>query len=106
MSAMNKLPPERRAQILGMMAEGVSLRAITRLTGASKNTIVKLLADAGEAFSDYQDRTLRDLKCKRIQVDEIWSFVYAKRRTSRPPRPRRRTRATSGRGPRSTPTPS
>lgn len=77
---MNKLPPERRAQILGMMAEGVSLRAISRLTGASKNTIAKLVADAGEAFSDFQDRTLRDLKCKRIQVDEIWSFVYAKQK--------------------------
>ena len=75
---MNKLPAERRAEILGMMVEGVSIRAISRMTGASKNTIVKLLADAGEAFSDYQDRTLRNLKCRRIQVDEIWSFVYAK----------------------------
>ena len=48
------------------------------MTGASKNTIVKLLADAGEAFSDYQDRTLRNLPCKHLQVDEVWSFVYAK----------------------------
>ena len=63
-----------------MMVEGVSLRAISRLTGASKNTIVKLLEDAGEAFSDYQDRTLRNLPCKRVQVDEIWSFVYAKQK--------------------------
>jgi IS1 family transposase len=77
---MNKLPPAKRAEILGMMVEGVSLRAISRLTGASKNTIVKLLEDAGEAFSDYQDRTLRNLSCKRIQVDEVWSFVYAKAR--------------------------
>jgi len=75
---MNKLSSAKRAEILGMMAEGVSLRAISRLTGASKNTIVKLLEDAGEAFSDYQDRTLRNLSCKRVQVDEIWSFVYAK----------------------------
>lgn len=75
---MNKLTRAARAEILGMMVEGVSLRAIARLTGASKNTIVKLLADAGEAFSDYQDRTLRDLTCKRVQVDEIWAFVYAK----------------------------
>ncbi len=75
---MNKLSRETRAQILGMMVEGVSIRAISRMTGASKNTIVKLLEDAGEAFSDYQDRTLRGLTCKRVQVDEIWAFVYAK----------------------------
>jgi IS1 family transposase len=77
---MNKLPSAKRAEILGMMAEGVSLRAIARLTGASKNTIVKLLEDAGEAFSDYQDKAFRNLPCKRLQVDEIWSFVYAKQR--------------------------
>ena len=65
-------------QILGLMVEGTSIRSISRLTGASKNTVVKLLEDAGEAFSDYQDRTLRNLTCKRVQVDEIWAFVYAK----------------------------
>jgi len=75
---MNKLSRDARTQILGMMVEGVSIRAISRMTGASKNTVVKLLADAGEAFSDYQDRTLRGLTCKRVQVDEIWAFVYAK----------------------------
>lgn len=75
---MNKLPSAKRAEILGLMVEGVSIRAITRLTGVSKNTVVKLLEDAGEAFSDYQDRTLRGLTCKRVQVDEIWAFVYAK----------------------------
>ncbi len=75
---MNKLSRDARAQILGLMVEGTSIRAISRLTGASKNTIVKLLADAGEAFSNYQDRTLRGLTCKRVQVDEIWAFVYAK----------------------------
>jgi IS1 family transposase len=77
---MNKLPPEKRAQILGMMVEGVSIRAIARLTGASKNTIVKLLVDAGQACSEYQDRTLRDLRSKRLQLDEIWSFIGAKER--------------------------
>jgi len=77
---MNKLSREARAQILGMMVEGVSIRAISRLTGASKNTIAKLLEDAGQAFSDYQDRTLRALTCKRVQVDEIWCFVYAKQK--------------------------
>ncbi len=80
MVRMNKLPRDARAQILGMMVEGVSIRAISRMTGASKNTIAKLLADAGDAFSDYQDRTLRNLTCKRLQVDEIWAFVYAKQK--------------------------
>jgi IS1 family transposase len=77
---MNKLTTAKRAQILGMMVEGVSIRAISRMTGASKNTIVKLLTDAGEACSDYQDRTLRNLPCKRLQADEIWSFVYPKQK--------------------------
>jgi IS1 family transposase len=77
---VNKLSRERRAQILGMMVESNSIRAIVRMTGASKNTIVKLLEDAGEAFSDYQDRALRDLPCKRLQLDEIWAFCYTKQR--------------------------
>jgi IS1 family transposase len=77
---MNRLPSEKRAQILGMMVEGVSIRAIARMTGASKNTIVKLLRDAGQACADYQDRTLRNLSCRRLQLDEIWSFVYAKQK--------------------------
>src|SRR5436190_10356990 len=75
---MNKLPSEKRAQILQMMVEGVSIRAIVRMTGASKNTVAKLLVDAGTAFAEYQDDHLRNLPCKRVQVDEIWSFVYAK----------------------------
>src|ERR1700722_16026131 len=78
MLGMNKLPSVKRAEILGMMVEGVSLRAISRMTGASKNPLAKLGEDAGEAFSDYQDRTLRNLTCKRLQVDEVWAFVYAK----------------------------
>ena len=75
---MNRLTTGKRAQILNMMVEGVSIRSVSRLTGASKNTIVKLLADAGKACSEYQDRTFRELACKRLQLDEIWSFVYAK----------------------------
>ena len=77
---MNKLSTDRRAQILGVMVEGNSIRAIVRMTGASKNTIIKLLEDAGEAFSYYQDRSFHDLPCKRLQLDEIWAFCYAKAR--------------------------
>jgi len=75
---MNRLTLKARAQILGLMVEGMSIRAISRVTGASKNTIVKLLADVGAACSKYQDEHLRNLPCKRLQLDEIWSFVGAK----------------------------
>jgi IS1 family transposase len=75
---MNRLNREERAKILQMMAEGVSLRAISRMTGISRNTGLKLVADAGQAFAAYQDKAFRNLPCKRLQVDEIWSFTYAK----------------------------
>src|SRR5205809_632225 len=75
---MNRLPLERRAQIIGMLAEGNSLRAASRLADVSINTVTKLLLDVGAAVEEYQDKALRNLKCKRIQCDEIWSFVYAK----------------------------
>lgn len=78
MLGMNKLTRAQRAQILSLLVEGNSLRAVTRITGASINTVTKLLIDAGRACSEYQDRTLRNLSCKRLQVDEIWAFCYAK----------------------------
>lgn len=79
---MNKLNTATRAQILHCLVEGNSIRATVRLTGASKNTVTKLLCDAGRACSAYQDKTLRNLKCKRIQCDEIWSFVGAKEKNA------------------------
>ena len=75
---MNRTSNEKRAQIIACLAEGNSMRATSRLTGAAINTVVKLLCDAGHACSDYQDKVFRNLKCQRIQCDEIWSFVYAK----------------------------
>ena len=75
---MNKLPSETRARILHLLCEGNSIRATVRLTGASKNTIAKLLVTAGQACMDYQDRVLVNLNCKRIEVDELWSFVGSK----------------------------
>ncbi len=78
--SMNKSSPERRAQILQMMVEGVSIRAIARMTGSSKNTIVKLLSDAGNACAEYQNKHLRNLQSERVQADEIWSFVYSKQK--------------------------
>src|SRR2546426_6953431 len=75
---MNRLPLERRAQIIGLLAEGNSLRATSRLADVSINTVTKLLLDVGAACEEYQDKTLRNLKCRRIQCDEIWAYVYAK----------------------------
>lgn len=80
MLAMNKLPRDRRVQIVSLLVEGMSLRAITRITGASINTVTKLLEDAGQACAEYQDKAFRNLTCKRLQVDEIWAFCYAKQR--------------------------
>src|SRR5690349_8136696 len=77
---MNKLSRERRAQILGMMVEGVSIRAIVRMTGVSKNTVTKLLEDAGEAFLFYHDRYVRGITARRVQCDEIWSFAGCKQK--------------------------
>lgn len=77
---MNKLSSEERAKILHLLCEGMSIRAVTRLTGKSKNTVTKLLNDAGAALGAYQDRVLRNLACESVQVDEIWSFCYAKER--------------------------
>jgi IS1 family transposase len=75
---MRKLPSAERARILHMLCEGMSIRAITRLTGASKNTVSKLLIDAGKACMAYHDQFVRRVKAGRIQVDEIWTFTYAK----------------------------
>lgn len=77
---MNKLPSEKRAQILHLLCEGNSLRATSRLADVAYNSVAKLFVDAAKACLDYQDRTLRGLKCRRIQLDEIWSFVYAKQK--------------------------
>jgi len=75
---MNKLPHEKRVQILGMLVEGMSLRAASRLIGCSLNTVTKLLVDVGAACEAYHDEHVRNLTCKRVQCDEIWSFTYSK----------------------------
>ena len=77
---MNKLTVSDRARILQLLVEGMSLRAISRATGASINTISKLLIQAGEACYAYHNANVRDVAARRVQVDEIWSFTYAKQR--------------------------
>lgn len=75
---MNKLPNAKRAQILSMLVEGSSMRSISRVADVSINTVAKLLAEAGEACEAFHDETVRGVKAKRVQCDEIWAFCYAK----------------------------
>lgn len=75
---MNKLPLQTRITILNMLVEGSSMRSISRITGVSINTVTKLLEDAGKACAAYHDATVRNVKSKDVQCDEIWSFCYAK----------------------------
>lgn len=79
---MNRLSLQDRAKIIGCLVEGVSMRATTRLVGCSINTITKLLVDLGTACAIYQNETLRNLPCKRVQVDEIWAFCYSKKKNT------------------------
>jgi IS1 family transposase len=77
---MNKLPIETRVQILSMLCEGSSMGSVSRITGVSFNTVVKLLIDAGHACAAFHDVTVRGITAKSIQADEIWSFSYAKQK--------------------------
>jgi IS1 family transposase len=77
---MNRLPIEKRVQIVTMLVEGMSMRAVSRVADVSINTVTKLLADVGMACADYQDRTMRNLTLSNVQVDEIWAFIGAKQK--------------------------
>jgi IS1 family transposase len=77
---MNKLSASDRARVLHLLCEGNSVRSITRLLGVGKNTVLRLLVDAGKACDAYHNEHVKGLKSKRIQVDEIWSFVAAKQK--------------------------
>jgi IS1 family transposase/DNA-binding CsgD family transcriptional regulator len=79
-SGMNKLDVASRAQILAMLCEGASMRSVSRLADVSINTVAKLLMDAGKFCAAYHDANVRNVKAKRVQVDEIWSFTYAKQK--------------------------
>jgi IS1 family transposase len=81
---MNRLDSGRRSQVIAALVEGNSLRSTSRMTGVAINTVVKLAVDAGAVCSDYQDRVMRNLPCKRIQVDECWAFCYAKAKNVTP----------------------
>jgi IS1 family transposase len=81
---MNRLTPEKQAQVVAALVEGNSIRATVRMTGVAKNTIAKLLVELGAACSNYLNEHLVNLNCKRVQIDEIWSFCYAKAKNVTP----------------------
>src|SRR5258705_11444555 len=78
--SMKMLRREKQAQIIGCLVEGNSLRSTARMCEVAFNTVLKLLPEIGRVCLEYQDKTLRNLKCKRIQCDECWSFCYAKQK--------------------------
>src|SRR5947209_20628588 len=75
---MNQLDDSKRAQVLSALCEGNSIRSITRMFNVGKNTVARLLVQAGAACAEYQDEVLKNLPCTRVQCDEIWSFVGSK----------------------------
>lgn len=79
---MNCLDSKIRAQVIGCLIEGCSIRATCRMTGVAKNTVVKLLEDMGAACAAYHDRHVRNLRVRRLQCDEIWSFVGCKKKNA------------------------
>lgn len=77
---MNRLPIAKRVQIITLLVEGNSLRSTSRIADVSINTVTKLLVSVGAACQKFHDSMVKDLSCKRVQCDEIWSFVYAKQK--------------------------
>ncbi len=77
---MNKLDTKERAQLISVLVEGNSLRATARICDVAFNTVLKFVPQIGQACAEYQDKAFLNLKCKRIQCDEIWSFCYAKQK--------------------------
>src|SRR5262245_46556660 len=75
---MNRLPTAKRVQVVKALTEGMSINPTSRVTDVSKNTILKLIVDLGNACAIYQYNAFRDLPFKRIECDEIWSFCFAK----------------------------
>ena len=83
---MNRLTTTKRNAVVSALVEGCSIRATVRMTGVAKNTITKLLLDLGAACTKYQDETLRNLPCRRLQCDEIWSYIGTKDKNILPDR--------------------
>ncbi len=79
---MNRLSMAKRTAVVGALCEGMSIRATVRLTGVAKNTVVKLISELGATCSKYQDEHIRNVRARRVQCDEIWSFVGSKEKNT------------------------
>jgi len=75
---MNRLDSQTRIQVINCLIEGCSIRATVRMTGVAKKTVMRLLVEVGEVCADFQDHVFRNLRCKRLQLDEMWSWIYCK----------------------------
>ena len=75
---MNKLTHDKRVQVINLLVEGNSMRATARIADVAFNTVARLFIETAKVCAEYQDKAFRNLTCKRLQLDEIWSFVYAK----------------------------
>ena len=81
---MNRLSSEDRKQVINCLIEGCSIRSTVRMTGVAQKTVLRLVGEVGAFYLEYQDVAFRNLKCRRIQIDECWSFVYAKAKNVTP----------------------
>src|SRR5690348_16313099 len=81
---MNRLSSRDRANVIRCLIEGCSIRSTVRMTGIAKKTVIRLVVEVGAFCSRYQDQAFRNLKCRRLQVDEMWSFCYCKQKNVTP----------------------
>jgi IS1 family transposase len=72
----------KKTAVITALVEGCSIRSTSRMTGVAKGTILRLLAEVGNACADYLDVTIHNVPAKRVQVDEIWNFCYAKQKNA------------------------
>src|SRR5260370_11974929 len=75
---MNRLTKDKRAQVIGCLIEGCSIRSTVRMTGVAMKTVMRVLVEVGEVCADYQNKTFRNLNCRRLQLDEMWGWIYCK----------------------------
>ncbi|MGO4871003.1 MAG: hypothetical protein ACLPGW_10390 [Roseiarcus sp.] len=75
---MNRLSLARRTQIVGALVEGNSIRSVERMTDTHRDTVMRLMVEVGTGCAKIMDESMRDLSCRRVQVDEIWSYVGKK----------------------------
>lgn len=81
---MNRLPNDTRAQVITCLIEGCSIRSTVRVTGVSKKAVMRLLVKVGTVAAQYQDDVMRNLSTKRLQLDELWTFLFCKKRNVTP----------------------